>query len=218
MQQERTIDIAKSRFASPQARKAAMNNVLWRDHGILRTYWTNFGEVSEGVYRSNQPNHARLAKYRSMGINTILNLRGTSEQPQHLFEAESCENLDMNLVSIALHARYPAQPDMLKALFQAFDQIERPFLMHCKSGADRAGLAAALYRLDKGEPIENARRELSFRYLHLKFTKTGVQDHMLDLYEARQSQGPIGIRDWIMKEYDPVQLYESFQKLRTLPL
>lgn len=200
------------------ARKRAMRNVLWRDHGILRTFWTNFGQVAPDVYRSNHPPHKRLEKYRDMGIKSILNLRGVSQQPQHLFEVESCEKLGLNLMSIALHARHPAYPDMIANIFDIFDKIERPFLMHCKSGADRAGIAAALYRLDQGDMVTAAREELSLRYLHLKFTKTGVQDHMLDFYENRLAKGPIGIRDWIANEYDPVEVRESFEKLKTLPL
>jgi protein tyrosine/serine phosphatase len=90
--------------------------------------------------------------------------------------------------------------------------------MHCKSGADRAGMASALYLLDQGSTVAAARDELSFKYLHLRFTKTGVQDHMLDLFEARQTKGKIQIRDWLFNEYSPDALAESFAKLKRLPL
>ena len=205
-------------ISTPEARRAARQHVLWRDHGILRTFWTNFGEVAPGVYRSNHPDHARLTRYRKMGIKAVLNLRGTPQMAHHLFEVESCAELGLDLVSVALHARRPAKKEEMQRLFAAFDQIARPFVMHCKSGADRAGLAAALYLLDQGAPIDRARKELSLRYLHLRFTKTGVQDHMLDLFEARQAQGTISVRDWVAREYDPDVLAQSFARQRILPV
>ena len=193
-------------------RKRSHRYVLFSDHGILRTFWTNFGQVADGVYRSNHPGHARLEHYKSIGIKSVLNLRGVGERAPYLFEEESCAALGLDLVSLALQARAPAPKGQLLKLFEIFDTIQRPFVMHCKSGADRAGLASALYLLDQGAQIAEAKKELSFRYLHLKFTKTGVQDHMLALFEQRVAQGPIGIRDWIADEYDPEALAESFSK------
>ena len=66
--------------------------------------------------------------------------------------------------------------------------------------------------------VAAARKELSLRYLHLKFTKTGVQDHMLDLFEQRPADGPISIRKWIAHEYDPDVLAASFAKQTILPV
>ena len=92
-----------------------------------------------------------------------------------------------------------------------FDTLPRPFLMHCKSGADRAGLASALYLLDQcGASVGDAREMLSFRYLHLRRTATGVLDHMLDLYAARLNDGPIPVRAWIANEYDPEAVAASW--------
>lgn len=201
-----------------QDRKSAERYVYWWDHGLLRTFWTNFGEVAPDVYRSNQPNHARLESYRDMGIKAVLNLRGSPKKPHHILEVRSCQMLGLELRSVALHARMAPQIPHLQALFDAFDTIARPFVMHCKSGADRAGLAAVLYRLDQGEPLADARKELSFRYLHIKHSKTGIQDHFLDAYEARLKDGPISIRAWIEKEYDPKALTASFAKVKRLPI
>lgn len=205
-------------ITDPVERRRSFWYVMLSDHGILRTFWTNFGEVAKDVYRSNHPGHARLEHYKNKGIKAVLNLRGAGVRAPYLFEEESCAALGLVLVSIPLHARAPANPAHLKTLFDTFDTLPRPFVMHCKSGADRAGLASALYLLDQGAPVSEARKELSLRYLHLRFTKTGVQDHMLDLFEARQAEGAISIRDWITHEYDPAVLAASFAKQKTLPV
>ena len=88
-----------------------------------------------------------------------------------------------------------------------------PFLMHCKSGADRTGLVATLYLMVKeGQPVAEARKQLSFRYLHIRRTSTGILDHFFDVYEARNAQAPIAIEEWIKTEYDRDALTESFAK------
>lgn len=186
------------------------------DHAILRRVWTNFGEVAPGVYRSNHPGHRRLERYRDMGIRTILSLRGAPLTSHRLFEVESCEALGLTLVATELHARKPASRENLSRLFDLFRSVERPFLMHCKSGADRAGLASALYLLSQeGASVDEARTMLSPRFWHYKSGPTGVLDHMLDLYEARLRQGPIGIEDWIATEYDPDAVAESYARRQT---
>ncbi|MEC7298315.1 MAG: hypothetical protein VXW43_06515 [Pseudomonadota bacterium] len=83
--------------------------------------------------------------------------------------------------------------------------------MHCKSGADRSGLAAALWLITyEGETVAQARRMLSPRYIHFKWTKTGVLDHILDCYEARLARGQISFEDWIRSEYDHQDMQRSY--------
>ncbi|SMY08966.1 hypothetical protein LOM8899_03126 [Flavimaricola marinus] len=184
---------------------------LFSDHAILRYWWTNFDEIAPGVYRSNHPSYNRLKKYKAMGIKTILNLRGTPKSACHRLEKEFCEELGLELVSVGLYARAPNGGPALLQLLDAFKTIEKPFVMHCKSGADRAGLASAFYLIaEEGADVATAREMLSLRYLHIKQSKTGVLDHVLDHYEARLEQGPISLRDWIANEYDEEVVRASY--------
>jgi hypothetical protein len=65
-----------------------------------------------------------------------------------------------------------------------------------------------------GDGVEAARRHLGVRYVHLKWSKTGICDHLLDVYAARAAQSPIGIEEWIATEYDPEDLAASFARKR----
>ena len=186
------------------------------DHGFLRYGWTNFDQVAPGVFRSNHPHEARLRAYRDRGVRAVLNLRGEGDAPSYRMEKAACAALGLELISVKFAARGAPNRDRLLDLFAAFDRIQRPFLMHCKSGADRAGLASVLYLLDQGTPLEEARRHLSPRYLHLKWTKTGIQDAFLDVYADRLRRGPIAIRDWVRDEYDPEDVRRLFAGRRTL--
>jgi protein tyrosine phosphatase (PTP) superfamily phosphohydrolase (DUF442 family) len=202
-------------ISTPSLRRQALWHFHIFDHAWLRIFWTNFDEVAPGVYRSNQPDPARLEKLRDMGIRTIVNLRGTPRQSHYLFEEESCAALGLKMVNLHLHARRAAPRSELLALIETFRTAEKPFLMHCKSGADRAGLAAAIYLLAiEGRTVAEARRQLGPAYVHVRWSRTGICDHLLDAYEARTARGAIGFEDWIATEYDPVDLEASFARKR----
>ena len=202
-------------ITTPAMRRRAMLDFHVFDHAILRTGWTNFDEVAPGVCRSNQPDAARYGARADRGIRTILNLRGVSPHSHYLFAEEACAAHGLTMVTVPLEARKPVERARLLELCEAFRTIEKPFLMHCKSGADRAGLASALYRMViMGDGVEAARKHLGVRYVHLKWSKTGICDHLLDVYAARAAQSPSGIEEWITTEYDAEDLAASFAHKR----
>lgn len=196
---------------TPMGRKRAQRQLDWGDHGILRYRWHNFSQFAPDAFRSNHPTTDRFDTYAAMGIKTVLTLRGAQHQPQYLFEAETCARLGLTLECVQLAARRAPPVDRLQMLFAMFDKIERPFLMHCKSGADRTGLAAALYLLEyEGADIATAKAQLSFDFVHIRRTATGILDHFLDTYESRFNQTGIGVRDWVNTEYSAEDLKVSF--------
>lgn len=198
-------------LSTPERRRRARIYNLWFDHEILRVYWHNFLEIAPGVYRSNNPTRARFARMKARGIRAVLNLRGNAGAAHYLTEKEICEDLGLTLVDCNLHARSAASRDEILRVIGAFRTIEKPFVMHCKSGADRAGFASAIYLMViEGRPVDEARRMLSARFVHFRVTKTGVLDHILDLYAARQASGAIGFEDWVKTEYDPAAAQASF--------
>ena len=199
-------------ISTPAERRKSNLHYYLMDHAILRTFWTNFDEVAPGVYRSNQPTHARLVKYRDMGIKSVLNLRGEESFAHYLFEKESCDELGLTLHTAKLWARRAPKRENVLRVIDLFRTIEKPFLMHCKSGADRAGFASAMYLMViEGRPVEEAKKHLSLRYIHLKNTHTGVLDRILDVYQLRNAQAPIGFEDWIRTEYDHMAIQTAFR-------
>ena len=199
-------------LSTPENRRRANIYNLWFDHAVLRKIWTNFFPVAPGVYRSNQPTHERFVKLKAMGIRSILNLRGAAGAAHYLVEEESCRKLDLNLVNCTLHARYAAPRHDILAVIDAFRRIEKPFVMHCKSGADRAGFASALYlHVIEGQPLSEARKMLSVKYLHLKWSRTGILGFIFDMYETRNKREPIGFEEWIATEYDSTEAQAQYE-------
>ncbi|MBM7068277.1 tyrosine-protein phosphatase [Actibacterium sp. 188UL27-1] len=185
------------------------------DHAFLRVWWTNFGRVADGVYRSNHPGPKRLKKYKSMGIQTVLNLRGNDGYSPWLFEQEACDRLGLTLVERKIYARKAAGQQEILNLIDTLKTLPKPFVLHCKSGADRAGFAAVLYRaIVEKVPLSEARKELSVRYLHLDWTATGIVDHIFDVYEKRNAQDPIDLETWFRTEYNKREVEESFAAWR----
>lgn len=201
-------------LANEEDRALAMAQLRYHDHGILRRRWTNLEEIAHGVWRSNQPDADRIARYAQMGIKTILNLRGAGNQPHYLLEKEACEAHGIALVSINFGGRTAAPKEQYLAVLDYFDRIERPFLIHCKSGADRTGLAAAFYLLHgEGATVAQARAQLALKYVHIKWLKAGILDDILDAYAADlETHGPMPLRTWLEAHYDNQAIIANFRK------
>lgn len=202
--------------STPEARRAARLHYQWVDHGFLRLWWRNLHQIAPGVFRSNQPSDDQLRTLaQRIGLRSILNLRGASNQSFYLFEAEVCRELNLDLVDLPMSARQAPTRDQLERLIAHLRTLPRPCLIHCKSGADRTGLAAAIYMLViEGQPIEVAKRQLSIRYIHISFTATGILDHFLRVYEHAFKLSGIGFLDWLRSAYDPGELTASFARWR----
>ena len=100
---------------------------------------------------------------------------------------------------------------MLHSAKSLFAEIDKPLLMHCKSGADRAGLMAALYLLiAENQPASVALRQLAWRYGHVRAAKTGLLDAFFAAYLPYEEVG-MPFFYWVDKIYDPEQLTADFQ-------
>lgn len=199
-------------LSRPGARFAAHLDMNLVDHGVLRRFWSNRALLDEGVWRSNQPSPRVIRKLARQGFRTIVNFRGESRFGSYILERDACARHGIRLVDYRLYSRgLPSVADIF-AVKRIFETAERPMLIHCKSGADRAGIAAALYVLAvKGGTVEEAQRQLSFRFLHVRHAKTGILDRFLDAYAEFNARQPTAFLDWVQNHYDPVALRAGFR-------
>jgi protein tyrosine/serine phosphatase len=195
-------------ISTPEGRLNALHFMRWHDHGILRGLWHNQHQIAPGVWRSNYPDDARIAKLAQMGIANIITLRGTTTTPWLLLETEACTRYGIALHAIPMRSAAAPRRETLQELIALFRKLDRPLLMHCKSGADRTGLASAIYLMViEGQPLPVARRMLSLRYLHAHFLKAGVLDMLLDDF-ARV--GHADFESWLANDYDAADLQARF--------
>jgi len=197
---------------SPIGRASAWLSMHVVDHGMVRAVYNNFYDLGGGLYRCSQPSPAQIRRYeRELGIRSIVNLRGHSPYGSYPLEVEVCKALGITLTDARLFSREPPSAVDVHRMKAVFAQLEYPALMHCKSGADRAGLGAALYRiLHLGHEVEAAMSELDWRYGHFRQAKTGVLDFFLATYVARNQREPIPFLDWVDREYDKPALQAEF--------
>lgn len=201
-------------LSSIPGRKRAERELTLGDHGFLRESFQNLHQISDEMWRSNQPNPRQIADHvRQRGIRTIINLRGDSTKGYYLLEKEACEANGVELIDFRVYSRDTPTVERVLEAKQLFDKITYPALMHCKSGADRAGLMSVLYMIFRaGEPVHVAIKQLSKKYLHLREGKTGLLDAFFEAYlEAEKATG-IGFEDWLQREYDREQLKADFLK------
>lgn len=201
-------------ISTPRGRRRAKWAVQLLDHAFLRRFWHNFEEVAPGIFRANQPSEKRLAFYKSIGIKAILSLRGHNSTAVYAFQREACARLGLPFYAVTLSARALRPAKHYLEMLEIFDRIERPFLFHCKSGADRTGLAAAFYLIDQeGRTVEEVRHQLSWRYIHSSRAATGVLDHMLEAFRRSGQDAGLDLRTWLREVYDPEALTAEFTAL-----
>ncbi|PJO48257.1 protein tyrosine phosphatase [Ochrobactrum sp. MYb29] len=148
----------------------------------------NFHVVVEGeLYRSNQPDIDRLvAMKKDYGIKTIINLRGESPGSKW-FEQEvyTANALKMDFIDFEMSATRQLNISDINRLVEVMSAADKPILIHCKSGADRTGLAAALYvAAIVGKSSNVAQQQLSILYGHFGFplSSTYAMDRSFETY------------------------------------
>lgn len=205
--------MVKTRWDAPKFERRGFKDwyeLMVKDHGVLRLRWHNLHQIDADMWRSNQPTPARLKQAKALGIKTIINLRGPRNDGGWRLEAEACDALGLKLVDFTARSRAAPDKQMLHDTRELFQSIDGPALLHCKSGADRAGIMSALYLLmHKGRPAAEALEQLSFKYLHVRQAKTGLLDTFIEAYMPYEAKG-VDLFDWIDTIYDPETLQANF--------
>lgn len=108
----------------------------------------NFHEVVAGeVYRANQVTPEALDSYtKDHGIRSVLNLRG-AEPGAPWYDAEIAASTALGLAhaDFAMSGTVRFSEADARQLIALMRDMPKPLLVHCKRGADRTGLAMALY-------------------------------------------------------------------------
>lgn len=130
----------------------------------------NFHAVEEGVlYRSGQLSSGQFERnIRAHGIKTIINLRGeNANEDWYKNEMMAVSATLVQHIDFPLSANREVPKDRLSKLTELLRDSPKPILVHCEGGADRSGLASALFELAVAKrPISAASEQLSFRYGH----------------------------------------------------
>ena len=136
----------------------------------------NFHVVVPGVfYRSAQPDAQDIADYRArFGIKTIINLRNEARGEWYRAEQKAALDNGIDLIDFPLSSARPLSLEEMDRLAQVMAKAPKPVLVHCEHGANRTGLASAIYLA--GEGGRYAGLQLSPLYGHVPIPGIGRYD------------------------------------------
>lgn len=150
----------------------------------------NFHVITPGqAYRSAWLDRDELEYYLpKYNIKSILNLAGSKFSDHHYRdEIEVCRELNIVHYDLRLPADRKPSSHKIDQLITILKTAPRPVLIHCKAGADRTGLAAALWKVivDR-EPKSRAKKQLSLRFGHMPFGPTTALDNFFAEWQPQQ--------------------------------
>jgi protein tyrosine phosphatase (PTP) superfamily phosphohydrolase (DUF442 family) len=101
----------------------------------------NLHQVTTNLYRGAQPTARGMAELKGLGIKTIVNLRS--------FHSDEDEPGGAGLKQGRIHMKpwHAEDEDIIDFLRLAANTNHLPVFVHCQRGADRTGLACAMYRI-----------------------------------------------------------------------
>lgn len=149
----------------------------------------NFHEVIQGeFYRAAQPEGAQLERYiNGHGIKSVINLRGeNANAPWYQEEVATSKRLGVKHIDFRMKAARELTNEQAMELIEVMRNAPKPLLVHCRAGADRTGLASAIYvaAIAKGSEWD-ADYQLSLRYGHIPlwFTKAAAMRRTFERLE-----------------------------------
>ena len=150
----------------------------------------NVHEVEQGqLYRSAQLSGSSLNevidRYR---VRTVINLRGKNPGSNwYRDEMSIARRKGITHIDISMSASKQPDAATVDRLIEVFKTAPKPILVHCEGGADRSGLASAIYELRIAHrPVSEAGRQLSFFYGHFPWlmSKTVAMDNAFERIRA----------------------------------
>jgi protein tyrosine/serine phosphatase len=142
----------------------------------------NLHEIAhESVYRSAQLSPGELSEIlREKHIRTVINLRGSNPGVNwYDDEVAITRQTGAQHISLRMSALRELDDALLDQLVNILRTAPKPLLIHCAGGADRTGLASALYELEVMRwSAADASDQLSFRYGHFPWltSSSGAMD------------------------------------------
>jgi protein tyrosine/serine phosphatase len=149
----------------------------------------NFHVVVPGeLYRSAQPDAGFLARvHAEAGIRTVINLRGANPEANwYRQETAEAERLGVRVIDFKMKASRDLTPTQAQSLIEVMRDAPKPLLIHCQSGVDRTGLAAALYLAavkNDGEAAAEWQMSLRFGHVSLPFLAGYAMDRTFERLE-----------------------------------
>ncbi|HLK03691.1 MAG TPA: dual specificity protein phosphatase family protein [Candidatus Acidoferrum sp.] len=122
----------------------------------------NAGKINDSLFRGAQPQSEGFRQLKSLGITTIVDLRG--EDPDKLaWERKQAESAGLHFLNIPVSGWSPPTNDQVAQFLSLFRDPHEKIFVHCRFGDDRTGVFVATYRMSHDRwPASQAIKEMYF--------------------------------------------------------
>ena len=105
-------------------------------HGV-----PNLHKITDDLYRSAQPTAEGMKNLKTLGVETIINLRSFNSDRYKIGLT------GLGYEHIYMKAWHPEHKEVIRFLQIVLNEKRNPVLFHCQHGADRTGTMCAMYRM-----------------------------------------------------------------------
>jgi len=190
----------KVNLKTPWGRIKAWLYAMFVEHNFTNLIRFNFHQISAEAYRSSQPTMWQLRReVKTRGIKTIINLKGANlGSAYYAFEKEQCARLGITLIDVEIYSRGIPEGKSIRRAKEVFATADYPIWIHCKAGADRAGIYATLYQYFRQHiPIGQTNQLKLWPFGHIEHSNAGKIDFYLEQFLVYQQDHPAAeFLDW----------------------
>jgi protein tyrosine/serine phosphatase len=149
---------------------------------------SNFGKVSDSLYRGSQPRNAGYQELQRLGVSFVVDLR-TSSAAQAA-EQRTVEALGMQHVALPMSGFFGPSDEQVAAFLKLLrDNPEKKTFVHCYLGDDRTGALVATYRIAEDRwTVDQAYNEMVAFHFHRDLIFIG---HYIKSFPENLAKNPI---------------------------
>jgi len=127
--------------------------------GTMLNQRDNFYQISEHMFRSEQPTAELIPHLKAHNIDVVINLRSRNA------DLDILPSPDFKLVHVPIHTWAMSRENLLQVMqqIQQAKALNQKVLIHCYHGSDRTGASIAMYRIIfENWKIEDALNEMKY--------------------------------------------------------
>jgi tyrosine-protein phosphatase SIW14 len=147
-----------------------------RQNKSMRKNLPNFGEATTTLYRGGQPSKQGFRMLARMGINIVVDLRGSRDSERRIVT-----HLGMQYVALPWQCSFPKDKTFAQFLRLVRKNRGKKIFVHCRVGDDRTAMMIASYRMaEEGWSAERAEKEMEkfgFSFTHRRLICPGLSSY-----------------------------------------
>ena len=142
----------------------------------MRKNLPNFGEATSTLYRGGQPSEQGFRTLAKMGVNIVVDLRGSRDS-----ERKIVTHLGMQYVAMPWQCSFPKDKTFAQFLTLLRNHPGKKVFVHCRLGNDRTGMMIASYRMARedwsAEKAEKEMEKFGFSFTHRRLICPGLSSY-----------------------------------------